>query len=56
LLGTARTPNGALQVTYGHWPLYTYSGDASAGQANGQGIQSFGGVWHPLATSGKPIT
>jgi predicted lipoprotein with Yx(FWY)xxD motif len=56
LLGTVRTPNGALQVTFGHWPLYAYAGDASAGQANGQGIQSFGGVWHPLGRSGTPIT
>lgn len=33
--------NGS-QVTYNGHPLYTYSGDTSTGQANGQG---FGGVW-----------
>ena len=36
--------------------LYTYRGDSSPGQANGQGIQSFGGVWHPLAKSGQPVS
>jgi predicted lipoprotein with Yx(FWY)xxD motif len=26
--------------------LYTFSGDTAAGQAHGEGIQSFGGTWH----------
>ena len=56
MLGTARTPSGKSQATYNNWPLYTYSGDSSPGQANGQGIQSFGGVWHPLAASGQPVS
>jgi predicted lipoprotein with Yx(FWY)xxD motif len=56
MLGTARTPAGTMQATYGGWPLYTYSGDSASGQANGQGIQDFGGIWHPLATSGSPVT
>jgi len=55
-LGTATTPSGAQQVTYNNWPLYEYSGDSGPGQANGQGINSFGGVWHPIAPSGKRIT
>jgi predicted lipoprotein with Yx(FWY)xxD motif len=56
LLGTASTPSGMMQATYNKWPLYTYSGDSSPGQANGQGIRSFGGVWHPLAASGQPVS
>ncbi len=55
MLGTVRTPSGAMQVTYNKWPLYRYAGDTSANQANGQDIQSFGGVWHPIAPSGQPI-
>jgi predicted lipoprotein with Yx(FWY)xxD motif len=55
-LGTVKTPSGAMQVTYNSWPLYMYSGDSSSGQANGQGINSFGGVWHPMAPSGQAIT
>jgi predicted lipoprotein with Yx(FWY)xxD motif len=31
------------QVEYNGHPLYTYSGDTSPGQTNGEGI---GGVWH----------
>jgi predicted lipoprotein with Yx(FWY)xxD motif len=54
-LGTVKTPSGALQVAYNHWPLYTYSGDSGTGQTNGQGINSFGGVWHPIAPTGQPI-
>jgi predicted lipoprotein with Yx(FWY)xxD motif len=56
MLGTAQASNGKMQATYGQWPLYTYSGDSGPGQANGQGIQSFGGVWHPVAASGSPVT
>ncbi len=54
-LGTVKTPSGATQVTYNKWPLYTYSGDSGTNQANGQGINSFGGVWHPIAPNGQPI-
>jgi predicted lipoprotein with Yx(FWY)xxD motif len=31
-------------------PLYTYAGDASATDANGEGIQAFGGTWHAAKT------
>ncbi len=44
-LRTARRPDGKLQVTLRGVPLYTYSGDRRAGDANGQGIHSFGGTW-----------
>ncbi|HLW16854.1 MAG TPA: hypothetical protein VKV69_05805 [Actinomycetota bacterium] len=55
MLGTITTPSGAKQVTYNKWPLYRFSQDSAAGQSNGQGIQSFGGVWHPIAPGGQPI-
>ena len=55
MLGTVKTPGGAMQVTYNNWPLYRFKNDTSANQSNGQGIQSFGGVWHPIGTDGKPI-
>jgi predicted lipoprotein with Yx(FWY)xxD motif len=54
LLGTAKTSMGS-QVTYKGWPLYTYSGDSGAGQANGEGISSFGGTWYAVSTSGAPV-
>ena len=31
-------PEGTVQATYNGWPLYTYSGDTSAGQATGNGV------------------
>lgn len=34
--------DGSKQSTYKGWPLYTYSGDATAGAVNGDGFQ---GVW-----------
>jgi predicted lipoprotein with Yx(FWY)xxD motif len=37
---------GFAQVTLNGHPLYRFSGDSAKGQANGQGIASFGGVWH----------
>jgi predicted lipoprotein with Yx(FWY)xxD motif len=50
-LGILRRSNGMLQVTLRGLPLYTYAGDSSAGQTNGQGIRSFGGVWHAMTAS-----
>jgi predicted lipoprotein with Yx(FWY)xxD motif len=47
-LAIFRRSNGALQVSLGDQPLYRYSGDEVKGQANGQGIHSFGGTWHVL--------
>ena len=39
------------QVTLGSDPLYTFSGDSSAGDANGKGIKSFGGTWLTFTVS-----
>lgn len=44
--GSITRDDGTVQVTYNDMPLYFYSGDAAAGDTNGDGI---GGVWH-LAT------
>ena len=48
-LGTVRRPDGTLQVTYKGMPLYRYTGDSKAGDANGQGI---GGIWFVIPASG----
>jgi predicted lipoprotein with Yx(FWY)xxD motif len=50
-LGILRRSNGMLQVTLRGLPLYRYAGDSAAGQANGQGIHSFGGTWHAMTAS-----
>ena len=56
LLGTVKDAKGSLYVTYGGFPLYTFSGDNAAGQANGEGITSFGGTWYVLGANGSPVT
>ena len=50
LLGTSTRPDGTTQVTYNGHPLYVYSGDTAAGQANGEGI---GGIWFAVTTQGS---
>ena len=58
-LSTVRRSNGSLQVTLSSRPLYRYIGDHNKGQANGEGITSFGGTWHAASassTSGIPTT
>ena len=37
--------DGTKQVAYNGWPLYYFKGDAKAGDANGQNINAFGGIW-----------
>ena len=48
--------NGETYATYNGRLLYEYSGDSSPGDANGQGIKSFGGTWYVLDDSGNPVT
>jgi predicted lipoprotein with Yx(FWY)xxD motif len=49
---TAVNGSGGTQVAYKGLPLYRFSGDATAGAANGDGINSFGGIWHVVKVSG----
>ena len=56
LLGKTARTDGSVQVTYNGWPLYTWVGDSTPGQATGQGIDSLGGLWYVLSPSGKEIT
>ncbi len=44
-LGTVKRPDGRTQVTYKGLPLYSFAGDAKAGDANGEGIKDVG-TWH----------
>ena len=53
-LGTLRRSNGVVQVTLRGKPLYRYAGDSARGQANGEGIVSFGGTWHAARASSSP--
>jgi len=54
MLGTIRHSEGKLYLTYGGWPLYTYTGDSGPHQSNGQGVSSFGGTWTAITAAGGP--
>ena len=43
-------------VGYQGWPLFRYSGDTAPGQANGNGISSYGGTWYVIKVGTKPGT
>jgi predicted lipoprotein with Yx(FWY)xxD motif len=51
-LGTITRSDGSTQATYDGHPLYTYTADTAPGQANGNGINVSGGVWHEVTASG----
>jgi predicted lipoprotein with Yx(FWY)xxD motif len=51
-LGTITRSDGSTQATYDGHPLYTYTADTAPGQANGNGINASGGVWHDVTASG----
>ncbi len=53
-VGTISRADGTVQATYDGHPLYTYTADTSPGQANGNGVNSSGGVWHEVTVSGGP--
>jgi predicted lipoprotein with Yx(FWY)xxD motif len=53
-LGVLRRSSGKFQVTLRGLPLYRFSGDKAAGQANGEGIKTFGGTWHAVAAGTTP--
>jgi predicted lipoprotein with Yx(FWY)xxD motif len=52
-LGILRRSDGLLQVTLRGLPLYRFSHDHAKGEANGQGIKSFGGTWHAASAATK---
>lgn len=51
-LGTITRSDGSTQATYDGHPLYTYTADTAPGQANGNGINVSGGVWHEVTAPG----
>ena len=55
LLGTIKRPDGRLQVTYNHHPLYTFAKDTSKHQTNGEAINAFGAEWYALSASGAKV-
>jgi predicted lipoprotein with Yx(FWY)xxD motif len=48
--------SGLDQLTLNGHPLYEFVGDARPGEATGEGIHSFGGVWWVLCPKGNAVT
>jgi len=55
-VGTTGRADGAPQVTYNGHPLYLYQGDLKPGEATGQGVNVWGGIWYAVSPAGKRIT
>jgi predicted lipoprotein with Yx(FWY)xxD motif len=51
-LGIISRPGGGVQATYDGHPLYSYLGDNSPGQANGNNLDLNGGLWYEARTVG----
>ncbi|MDH3754143.1 MAG: hypothetical protein OEU32_09760 [Acidimicrobiia bacterium] len=52
LFGTAARADGTLQATIDGWPLYFFSGDAAAGDTNGQAVND---VWWVVEADGTLV-
>ena len=52
LLGTTKRKDGTTQVTYKGHPLYGFVEDKKPGEANGNGLTAFGGLWLALHPNG----
>ncbi len=55
-VGTTKRTDGAPQITYNGHPLYTFTGDQNPGDANGQGLTNFGGLWYAVSPAGDAVT
>jgi predicted lipoprotein with Yx(FWY)xxD motif len=52
MLSTIEHPNGGMQLKFGKWPLYAFTGDAAPGDVTGQGS---GDNWFVVGPDAKPI-
>jgi predicted lipoprotein with Yx(FWY)xxD motif len=56
VLATITRSDGSLQVTYNGMPLYTFSGDNSAGSTSGSGLKDSFGRWSVVKIGSKTTT
>jgi len=55
LLGTTMRTDGKVEATYAGHPLYYFVQDKQPGDATGQGVDGFGGLWWVLTPSGAAM-
>jgi predicted lipoprotein with Yx(FWY)xxD motif len=48
-LSTITRSDGSKQVTYNGSPLYSFAFDKNPGEAKGDGLSDFGGIWHVVS-------
>ncbi|MFC8502306.1 hypothetical protein ACFUC1_08100 [Pedococcus sp. NPDC057267] len=51
--GSITRPGGTTQLSVDGYPVYTYAGDTSPGDVNGQGVNASGGLWWALSPNGS---
>ena len=51
--GTIKRSDGTTQATFAGHPLYTFVGDTAPGQATGNGVNAFGGLWYEITSTGS---
>jgi predicted lipoprotein with Yx(FWY)xxD motif len=54
--GTIKRADGTEQATYEGHPLYLFAGDKAAGQVNGNGVNTSGGLWWASTPTGAKLT
>lgn len=54
-LTTFNRDDGTTQVALNGHPLYTFTGDSSPGDTNGNGLDDFGGIWNAATSAGDPV-
>ena len=54
--GSITRPDGTKQLSVDGYPVYTYAGDKSPGDVNGQGVNASGGLWWVLSPNGSRDT
>ncbi|MSW95043.1 MAG: hypothetical protein F2923_07735 [Actinobacteria bacterium] len=57
-LGTIKRADNTKQITVNGYPVYTFAGDKSPGDSNGQGLSQSGGIWWVVSAKGvwvKPM-
>lgn len=55
-LSTTAGSHGTPQLMVAGEVVHYYVGDTAAGDANGEGISSYGGIWYALQPSGRTLT
>jgi len=56
LTSTSSRSDGVRQITYNGHPLYLFKGDSKPGDANGEGLNAFGGNWFALSPAGNQVS